>query len=51
VPSALVVVDVQQGLFAGKAPPYRGDELLQTIAGLLKRVRAAGCLADNLHAS
>ena len=42
MPSALVVVDVQQGLFAGKAPPYRGDDLLQSIARLLARARAAG---------
>jgi nicotinamidase-related amidase len=42
VPSALVVIDVQQGLFACKAPLYRSDDLLQNIAGLLARARAAG---------
>jgi nicotinamidase-related amidase len=42
VPSALVVIDVQQGLFTCQPPPYRGDDLLQTIAGLLARARAAG---------
>ncbi len=42
MPSALVVIDVQQGLFAGKAPLYRGDELLRNIAGLLARARADG---------
>src|SRR5262245_46649191 len=42
VPSALVVIDVQQGLFDGKAPPHDGANVVQRIAGLLARARAAG---------
>jgi nicotinamidase-related amidase len=42
VPSALVVIDVQQGLFTGKAPLHRGDEIVRRIAGLIARARAAG---------
>ena len=41
MPSALVVIDVQQGLFICKAPLHRGDDVLQRIAGLLARARAA----------
>ena len=40
--SALVVIDVQQGLFACKAPLHCGDEVLQRIAGLLGRARTSG---------
>jgi nicotinamidase-related amidase len=40
--TALVVIDVQNGMFDSDPPPYRGDELLQRIAGLLERARAAG---------
>ena len=40
--SALVVVDVQQGLFTRPQPLYRGDEILSRIAALLKRARSNG---------
>jgi nicotinamidase-related amidase len=40
--TALVVIDVQNGMFDSDPPPYRGDELLQRIAGLLERARASG---------
>lgn len=42
MPSALMIVDVQQGMFAFPAPLHRGDEIVQRIAGLLERGRAAG---------
>jgi nicotinamidase-related amidase len=42
VPSALVVIDVQQGLFTCDAPLHRGDEVVRRIAGLIARARAAG---------
>jgi|RhiMethySRZTD1v2_1073278.scaffolds.fasta_scaffold00409_29 hypothetical protein len=29
VPSALVAIDVQQGLFDGQAPPHDGDNVVQ----------------------
>lgn len=37
---ALLVIDVQQGMFAG-APPYRGDTTLAAIAGLIAKARGA----------
>jgi nicotinamidase-related amidase len=40
--SALVVVDVQQGMFARPELLYRGDEILSRIAGLLKSARGRG---------
>ena len=40
--SALMVVDVQQGMFAVPSPPYRGEEVVRRIAGLLERARAEG---------
>jgi nicotinamidase-related amidase len=39
---ALVVIDVQQGMFAEAQPPHRGDDLLKTIRALQDRARAAG---------
>ena len=42
MPTALVVVDVQQGMFTCDPPPYRAAEVLQRIATLLERGRAAG---------
>ena len=42
MPTALVVVDVQQGMFTCDPPPYRTAEVLQRIATLLERGRAAG---------
>lgn len=40
--SALVVVDVQQGMFARPQPLYRGDEILSRIVTLLNRARSSG---------
>lgn len=40
--TALVVIDVQNGMFDSDPPPYCGDVLLQRIASLLDRARAAG---------
>ena len=42
MPTALVVVDVQQGMFACDPPPYRAAETQGRIATLLERGRAAG---------
>src|SRR5262245_21925388 len=39
--TALIVIDVQQGMFEGRTP-WRGEEKLGTIAGLLAAARAAG---------
>ncbi|TWS99629.1 cysteine hydrolase family protein [Reyranella sp. CPCC 100927] len=38
---ALVVIDVQQGMFTVRPPLHRGDEIVDRIAGLLRRARAA----------
>jgi len=40
--TALVVIDVQQGMFAGPAKPYRPEEVLATIRALQDRARAEG---------
>jgi nicotinamidase-related amidase len=40
--SALMIVDVQQGMFAVSPPPHRGEEIVRRIAGLLARARAEG---------
>lgn len=40
--TALMVVDVQQGMFALPRQPHRGEEVVQRIAGLLARARAEG---------
>jgi nicotinamidase-related amidase len=40
--SALMVVDVQQGMFALAQPLHRGEEVVRRIAGLLERARAEG---------
>ncbi|MGH8430776.1 MAG: cysteine hydrolase family protein [Solimonas sp.] len=37
-----MIVDVQQGMFALSSPLYRGEEVVQRIAGLLERARAEG---------
>lgn len=42
MPSALVIVDVQQGMFSLPQQPWCGDEIVARIAGLLKRARAEG---------
>jgi nicotinamidase-related amidase len=39
--TALLVIDVQQGMFAEDDPVYQGAALLETIGGLLARARAA----------
>src|SRR5258707_14759066 len=40
--SALMLVDVQQGMFALPSPLHRGEEVVRRIAELLERARAAG---------
>jgi nicotinamidase-related amidase len=40
--SALMIVDVQLGMFAVSPPPHRGEEIVRRIAGLLARARAEG---------
>jgi len=42
VTSALMIVDVQQGMFALRSPLHRGEEVVRRIAGLLGRARAEG---------
>jgi nicotinamidase-related amidase len=42
MPTALVVVDVQQGMFTCDRPAYHAAEVLERIATLLERGRAAG---------
>lgn len=39
---ALMIVDVQQGMFETPAPLHRGSETVERIAALLRRARAAG---------
>jgi len=39
--TALVVIDMQQGMFTDEIAPYRGDEVLQCVGDLLKRARAS----------
>lgn len=39
---ALLVIDVQQGLFQKSTPIYRAEELLQNIATLIERAHNAG---------
>ena len=40
--TALMIVDVQQGMFSVSQPLHRGEEVVQRIAGLLARARAEG---------
>jgi nicotinamidase-related amidase len=40
--TALMLVDIQQGMFTLPSPPHRGEEVVQRIAGLLERARAEG---------
>lgn len=42
--TALLVIDVQQGLFGKSTPIHRGDELLGTIGELIQRAHRAGAL-------
>src|SRR5258708_31747174 len=39
--TALLVIDVQNGMFAEDDPVYQGSELLETIGDLLAKARAA----------
>jgi len=40
--TALMLVDIQQGMFALPSLPHRGAEVVERIAGLLGRARAEG---------
>jgi nicotinamidase-related amidase len=40
MPTALVIVDVQQGMFTYRPALYRGEEVLRRIGSLLDRARA-----------
>ena len=40
--TALIIIDVQVGMFMEEFPVYRGKELLEKIQGLIGRARAAG---------
>lgn len=58
---ALLIIDVQQGMFEESEPVYQGDVLLATLAGLIARARTAqapviyiqhcGKAGDSLHPS
>jgi nicotinamidase-related amidase len=41
MPTALVIIDMQQGMFTDVVAPHRGEEVLQRCADLLARARAA----------
>jgi nicotinamidase-related amidase len=41
MPTALVIIDMQQGMFSDAIAPARGEEVLQRCAELLGRARAA----------
>ena len=41
MPTALVIIDMQQGMFMDTVAPYRGEEVLERCADLLARARAA----------
>ncbi len=40
--TALVIIDMQMGMFTDMVAPWRGEEVLARCAGLLARARAAG---------
>jgi nicotinamidase-related amidase len=40
--TALMIIDVQQAMFAEEFPVYQGSELLKTLGGLIARARQAG---------
>ena len=42
--TALLVIDVQVGMFREANPVHRGKELLETLRGLIARARAGGVL-------
>ena len=51
-PTALLVIDVQHGLFRKSTPIFRAGPLLDTIDALIERARAAGALVVMVqHAS
>jgi nicotinamidase-related amidase len=39
--TALVIIDMQQGMFTDVVAPHRGEDVLQRCADLLARARAA----------
>ena len=39
---ALLIIDMQVGLFEAAAPPFEGERVLDTINGLIRNARAAG---------
>lgn len=39
--TALVIIDLQKGMFIDEVAPYRGDEVLKSSGDLLKRARAS----------
>jgi nicotinamidase-related amidase len=41
MPTALIIIDMQQGMFTDVVAPYRGEEVLRRCADLLDRARAA----------
>ena len=50
--TALLVIDVQQGLFRKSTPIYRAEPLLNTLGALIERAHAAGTLVVYIqHAS
>ena len=50
--AALLVIDVQQGLFRKSTPIYRAEPLLNTLEALIERAHAAGTLVAYIqHAS
>lgn len=52
MPAALLVIDLQHGLFRKSAPIYRAERLLDAIDALIGRVRSAGALVIMVqHAS
>ncbi|MBH9964922.1 cysteine hydrolase family protein [[Bacillus] enclensis] len=40
--SALIIIDVQKGMFLDEAPVYKGENLISTLQTLLKKARKAG---------
>jgi nicotinamidase-related amidase len=47
--TALMLVDIQQGMFALPSPLHRGEEIVRRIAGLLERARAEGILVVHIQ--
>src|SRR5581483_10017549 len=39
--TALLMIDIQQGMWMEPTPPYQGDAMLKNAAGLLEKARAA----------